>query len=134
MDRECKTCGETKPLEKFGYVYNKRADGSRVKSHRRQCRRCEHERYAEYRVADVRARQFRQKYGITIAEYDAMVAAQGGVCKICGQDDGDRRLAVVHCHATGRVRGLLCSNHNRGLGLFGDDPDLLRAAADYLTA
>ena len=73
-----------------------------------------------------------RRYGLTEEEYAALVAAHGDGCAICGSPDTDRRLSIDHCHRTGRVRGLLCKAHNRGLGFFGDDPDLLRAAADYL--
>ncbi len=71
------------------------------------------------------------RYGLSDADYDALLARQRGVCANCKRN---RRLGVDHCHATGKVRGLLCGNCNRGLGLFHDDPELLRAAAAYLEA
>lgn len=75
------------------------------------------------------------RYGITIAQYDALAEAQGGGCALCGKAcTTGKRLAVDHDHATGRVRGLLCRKCNRGLGHFDDDPAALRRAADYLTA
>jgi len=61
-----------------------------------------------------------------------MVAAHGDSCAICGRSNSDRRLAVDHCHRTLRVRGLLCTACNRGLGFFGDDPERLAAAIRYL--
>jgi hypothetical protein len=85
----------------------------------------------------------RNSYGISADEYDMRFAEQGGVCAICRQPEtqlGGRRgttrlsLAVDHDHASGRVRGLLCRNCNRGLGYFNDSPDRLRAAAAYLEA
>ncbi len=77
-------------------------------------------------------------FGITVEKYETMLAAQDGKCKLC--DCGETAmlngkplaLAVDHDHATGQIRSLLCRNHNVGLGLFGDDPALLRRAADYL--
>lgn len=75
-------------------------------------------------------------YGITPEDYDLMLRAQGGVCAICGEaeasDATGKRLAVDHCHATGRVRGLLCANCNQGIGQFKDDAARMRAAADYV--
>lgn len=76
-----------------------------------------------------------RKYGITPADYDAMLAAQGGVCAVCRRDDRDRlnrRLHVDHDHATGRVRGLLCARCNNAIGHAGEDPERLRALALYL--
>ena len=60
-------------------------------------------------------------------------ARQGGVCGICKRQSG-MRLCVDHCHATGRVRGLLCRTCNSGLGFYQDDPRLTRAATAYLEA
>ena len=62
-------------------------------------------------------------------DYDALLALQGGVCAICSKN---RPLGVDHCHLFNEVRGLLCDKCNLGLGMFDDDPDRLRAAADYL--
>ncbi len=72
------------------------------------------------------------RYGITIEEFDEMAAGQGGVCAICKQPPTGRVLHVDHDHITGKVRGLLCGPHNRALGLFGDDINLLMEAASYL--
>jgi Recombination endonuclease VII len=77
-------------------------------------------------------------YGMTADEYDAMLAAQGGVCAICGKAEraprirATRQLSVDHDHKTGVVRGLLCSACNRAIGLIGDDMEVLRNALAYL--
>ena len=87
------------------------------------------------RHADQTARaKLMHKYGITMDDFDAMLEAQDGRCAICPATRPGGRGAwhVDHCHDTGIVRGLLCSNCNRGMGLLGDDPATLRAAADYL--
>jgi hypothetical protein len=70
-------------------------------------------------------------YKMTQEQYTEMLERQRGGCAICGKTE-DKRLAVDHCHITGRVRGLLCSRHNRGLGYFSDSPSLLNKAAEYL--
>lgn len=61
-----------------------------------------------------------------------MADAQDYRCAVCGEPPTRRRLDVDHDHKTGAVRGLLCSDCNIALGKFRDDPDRLRAAADYL--
>ncbi len=75
------------------------------------------------------------KYGITLDEYQRMLAAQGGVCAICkGTCPRKNRLAVDHDHSTGEVRGLLCDPCNSAIGIMEDSPERLRAAADYIEA
>jgi hypothetical protein len=85
----------------------------------------------------LRERTYARLFGITIADYDARLRAQGGGCAICGKTKADgsgKRLAVDHDHATGAFRGLLCSSCNIGLGRFKDDPARLSAAISYLRA
>lgn len=80
-------------------------------------------------------RQQRLLHTINVSEqeYAEMFVAQGGVCAICPRGpEPNRRLAVDHCHETGRVRGLLCTRCNLGLGYFGDNEDLLMNAIGYL--
>lgn len=77
-------------------------------------------------------------YGITREDYLKMSEEQGHVCKICGCAETVKRrgkvirLAVDHCHQTGKIRGLLCCSCNRALGYFKDSPENLRKAAEYL--
>lgn len=73
-----------------------------------------------------------EKYGLSPDDL-RLLLAQNEVCAICRTADwGHKGPAVDHDHATGRVRGVLCSNCNQGLGRFKDDPVRLRAAAEYL--
>ena len=75
-----------------------------------------------------------KKYGITIEDWQAMFEAQLGCCLICGthQSKLKKRLSIDHNHGTGKVRGLLCNNCNRALGLFGDSVNNIKGALDYL--
>lgn len=81
----------------------------------------------------VRDRLLRKKYKITVEEYERMLVAQNGVCAICEKQPSKRRLHVDHCHKTGRVRGLLCSNCNTAIGKLNDDPALMLKAASYVS-
>ena len=77
----------------------------------------------------------KKRYGITQEQYEAILAAQGGGCAICGTKDpgkGRKNFCVDHDHKTGKVRGLLCAKHNKMLGLAGDDVELLERSIDYL--
>ena len=77
-------------------------------------------------------------YGISLQELFAMMEKQKWKCAICntfGFKMLDNHISGLNCdhdHKTGRVRGLLCHNCNRGLGLFQDNPDYLQSAIEYL--
>ena len=74
----------------------------------------------------------RLKYGITLSDYEFMLASQEGGCKVCGLAPTKHRLHVDHCHATGKVRGLLCQPCNVSIGKMRESPELLRALATYI--
>lgn len=91
------------------------------------------ERFRERNPDSERSRQLKRKYGMSSEEYDQLLEDQGGVCAICGSEcPTGRRLAADHDHETGCIRGLLCSRCNPGVGMFQNDPELLRRAAEYL--
>ena len=73
-------------------------------------------------------------YGITPAQFDALLLSQNGKCAICKTDapGGKGAWHVDHCHHTGKVRGLLCHDCNTGIGKLKDSPRLLRDAISYL--
>lgn len=160
--KTCKKCGETKPLVDFyadrgcrdgrrpeckscskaGMAARYRANPEPARERAKQWNRENREQYEarmrEYResgkkrVSD-RKSHLKRKYGITIEQYDEMLAAQGGGCAICGREPReDISLHVDHCHITGAIRGLLCFRCNNAIGDFGNDEALLRAAADYV--
>lgn len=89
------------------------------------------------RSGRARDAHLRRKYGITAADYDRMLTEQSGGCALCGKKPDEQKrygkfLHVDHDHGTGRVRGLLCDQHNLLLGRWDHDPILLRRAAAYL--
>lgn len=82
----------------------------------------------------------KKHYGITVEQYLEMHDKQGGVCAVCGCAESSvdprtkrvRRLAVDHCHDTGKIRGLLCSSCNTAIGQMKDDVRILSSAISYL--
>lgn len=85
-----------------------------------------------------RARHLFNKFGITEADYDALLSKQQGCCAVCGRHHTAfrKRLAVDHDHRTLEIRGLLCIHCNRyvvGRHRKENGAELLRAAYAYLT-
>lgn len=113
--KACKKCKQTKPLGDF-------PNTPRTRDKRESwCKECH--------KPGNRDRTIRRKYGITSAQYDAMVEAQGGRCAACGES---HKLVIDHCHKSGKVRALLCDRCNRLLGVADDKIDLLKAAIAFL--
>lgn len=82
-----------------------------------------------------RAYDLKIDYGMTVDEYEVMRIVQNYRCAICGKNEEAERygkLHIDHDHETGKVRGLLCTACNHGLGRFEDSPERLEIAADYL--
>lgn len=121
----CPDCDTVKPLEAFP-----RTRANRTGRHT-YCLPCHNARgkASVEKVGGSRTYHLKRRYGITAEDADAMLEAQGGVCAICLVATASH---VDHDHATGKVRELLCFNCNGGLGQFKDDPDVLRAAAEYV--
>lgn len=86
----------------------------------------------ERHAAARRRSDLRLTYGLTPEAYQTLHDRQEGLCAVCNTRSGRRALHVDHDHVTGVVRGLLCSDCNRGIGLLKDDPSILRAAIAYL--
>lgn len=156
--KTCSVCKVAKPIEDF------HKNRSMTDGHTYQCGECRcrihQEKYephpsppvdppsaeetksymAAYHKAhkkEARARALFYNYGITVEQYDDLLAAQDGKCAICHRTEGDakrERLFVDHDHRTGKVRGLLCGKCNISLGGFNDDTDLLRKAIQFLEA
>lgn len=77
--------------------------------------------------------ELKRLYGIDIENYLKILENQNGVCAICKKECKTKsRLSVDHNHETGMVRGLLCNRCNRAIGMFEDNPEILRSAIRYL--
>lgn len=115
-EQQCRNmdCEQSNPqplsaFPKYGY----QSDGSQ------ECKKCGNKRSRAYRI--------RSKYGLSVEKYEAKLA-QG--CSICGTTEG--RIVFDHDHASGGNRDALCCPCNRALGLFQDNPQVLRSAAEYV--
>lgn len=124
--RFCPSCQAVKPLEDFPL---NRASRSGRGGYCKPCHNVKGKQVYERLYGGTREYHLRRRYGITGAQYDQLVADQGGVCALCRQRAPQH---VDHDHLTGRVRGVLCSCCNQGLGNFRDDAATLRQAADYV--
>lgn len=97
-----------------------------------------HRAYKQENQVDWRDKHLRSRFDMSLSEYADMVVAQGNKCAICAKAETETRsgktkaLAVDHDHTSGAIRGLLCVACNTGIGKLGDDPERLRAAADYI--
>jgi hypothetical protein len=135
----CKECGNAKARER----YNK--DRDRHCSQRRESKR----EYDQRRYAEILARGEKPKrnpitaknsyllrnYGITYEDYLQLLESQDHKCAICGTEESDRKggdLVVDHCHASGKVRGMLCQKCNLMLGNANDLIGTLEQAVIYL--
>jgi Recombination endonuclease VII len=160
--KRCKHCGEFKPLDDFygekggrdgkrpecksctsarrkqWYRKNRKREIARVKA----WQRANPDRQKVWRAKNrdrlnkqLREIHLRNKFGLTPDEYDRILETQGGVCALCESPPTPGiSLHVDHDHGTGEIRGLLCVRCNNALGLFREDPDLLKRAARYITA
>ncbi len=126
--KRCNTCDTWKPVEDF--TFRKDRNGGPISD----CRPCMAARGRAYNASDRgRTRRYALKYGVTVEWYEAKLKEQGGRCAICLEKPaGSRRLAIDHCHQTGRARGLLCFLCNSALGRFDDSPERLRRATAYI--
>lgn len=79
-------------------------------------------------------KQLKKLYNITIEDYNLMFKNQNGLCSICGRHQSElvRKLQVDHDHVNGKIRGLLCSRCNVGLGSFKDSIGLFTKAIEYI--
>ncbi len=133
----CTQCGELQPIENFsrrGYYVDSTI---RRRSHCRVCEAKKPQRQRRLLSTKAKALLNASANDLALEEYNRLLCKQGGLCAICGVNKGTksgRALALDHCHATGKVRGFLCSNCNTGLGFFRDSPAALRKAATYLEA
>ena len=133
----CNKCNQDKPKSEFF------KESSNSRGYRYSCKECESPRFKNYRnapgnrerISETRRRWNRAKhYNFPPDLYDQRFAEQGNVCAICGTSTpgGRGNFHADHNHETNQPRGVLCHNCNVALGNFRDNPEILRAAIEYL--
>ena len=122
--KECRRCGEEQDINNFPISKT----GKKGQLYRKpDCKPCDNKRKSI-------ANMFKT-FGMTMDDYDEMLSNQNMGCKICNTKvpRGQGRFHIDHCHTTGKIRGLLCSKCNVGLGQFDDNIGKLNNAIRYLT-
>jgi hypothetical protein len=130
--KTCCICKKEKDTSEF---YPRKERPGKVLS---QCKDCRKKASAAWMRTDAaklkqRIHHFKSKYGITLEQYDVLMSSQYGRCPICSVELATTNADLDHCHATGRVRGILCHNCNVAIGLLKDNADLCKAASAYLS-
>jgi len=139
--KTCTVCEEAKPYSEY-YNYKASKDGKMYR-----CKFCDslaRKKYAENNKESAqrsqRGRNLKHKYGISLEDYETLFEAQGRCCAICETKENKAmygpnkslNFSVDHCHATNKVRGILCNQCNRAIGMLGDTPESLYKAYAYL--
>lgn len=141
--KTCKVCGEAKPLSEYYPTQFKSKEFPDKTYYHGKCKSCfvkkQQKNYTPEKGRDKNLRHF---YGISLNEYNEMLEKQNNKCMTCGTTEpGGRKsgrgggadvFVVDHDHETGKVRGLLCYNCNRTLGLLGENTQTLQSMIEYL--
>lgn len=152
----CTKCNTEKPLEQYG------VDKTTKDGYRYSCKECYNAQQREYArnnkdlikfrnaakaeqrkayyqsdkgIESSRKAHLKRAFGITLEQYNIMLQYQNGVCNICKQKETSNKnnfLSIDHCHTTGVIRGLLCSDCNRGIGLLKDNKENLINAIKHI--
>lgn len=132
--RWCSTCRDFRALSDFA------PDAERRKLayctvHMRERRRVGYAKDPDKHID----KQYKYRYGIEASAYRELFEQQNGVCAACSEPELPRRktvqqvrLSIDHDHATGKIRGLLCSNCNTALGLLQESAERIEMLAVYL--
>ncbi len=142
--RDCKACLKARQaawINKPGHreKFNSRVREWRKNSENREMMNTRAKNWREQnpeKLREINARNhLKRNYGITLEQKTNMVAAQEGCCAICGcefESSSDTNVDHLHGSSPIRVRGILCSACNVGLGNFKDSERVLRRAVLYL--
>ena len=129
-----KTCYACKTEKLVSEFYK-----SNVNYYQKECKKCNQIRKYKWHQTESGKlssanTKLKRRFGITLEEYNKMYADQHGKCLICDATESalNHRLAIDHCHTTGKIRGLLCKSCNVALGGFKENIENLKRAIEYL--
>jgi|SRR3990172_13266959 len=127
----CSKCKQDKPKTDF-YSNQSRVTG--LSHYCKSCTSARDKSYYNRNSVVIKHKEIARGAGITVDQYINLKATYGDSCNICGvtTNVNDIALAYDHNHTTDKFRGFPCTNCNKGIGHFKDDPDLLRKAIKYL--
>ena len=138
--KQCTACGEVKPVAEFDQYPFITKFGKQGKASFSRCKPCAREKVREHRRnltpeqkaerAEHRRLYIRLRlYGLSVSEFLELKANQEHKCAVCKRAE---RLGVDHCHTSGKVRGLLCSNCNTALGHLKEDESIILSLLAYV--
>jgi hypothetical protein len=120
-ERYCPDCKKYLNLENFHYIPSKNRYHS-------ICKECAIIKSQNYHFNIYRY----EKYNITKKDFEYLLGLQDNKCAICEKNLTNIKINIDHDHKTGKVRGLLCSDCNLGLGQFKDSKEIIKKAYKYL--
>lgn len=142
--KKCKTCNVDYPLESYQFLIKK----TNQLSTRNECIKCRNKKrsskilermkvdndYSIHRKRMMKNATLKKTFGITLIEYENIIEFNKNKCPICNTnvDELSKSPHVDHCHSSNKIRGILCTNCNTGLGLFKDNKEALAKAIKYL--
>lgn len=128
----CKSCDLEKSYSEFYIKHTK----NKPNSYRANtpCKNCSNKK-SEQRKLYEKFYNLENKYGITKEEYIKLHNKQNGCCAICNKPESvlGKSLSLDHCHTTNKIRGLLCTNCNLGIGYLKDSIEYLNNSIRYLS-
>ncbi len=132
--KTCSKCRETKLLE----LFSKKSDTKDGKDSWCKACTCKNAiKWASKNPRRIRDGNLQRNYGISLEKFEQIKRDQNGTCAICLTSElrystRHHDLSVDHNHLTGKVRGLLCNNCNRAMGMLKDNFEIVLQAARYL--
>ncbi len=141
-EKECSSCEQKLPYSAFYTGWSGGQGPLKLSWYCKECNKAKsREKHKTYKLDSnfqdsKRNTWIKRRHGISLEQYKEKLAIQNNECAICQVKllTSGHGTHLDHCHKTGQLRKFLCTNCNRGLGHFKDNPKFLETAIDYLNA